>query len=52
MNFLDDANRLGLLRTVGPAYQFRHAEFRDHTHSSRSRTDSCFSARLGPGMRP
>ncbi|MET0416299.1 MAG: hypothetical protein ABW022_09785 [Actinoplanes sp.] len=24
--FLDDAHRLGLLRAVGPTYQFRHAE--------------------------
>jgi hypothetical protein len=30
MPFLDDAHRLGLLRTVGPAYQFRHAELHDH----------------------
>jgi hypothetical protein len=30
MDFLDDTYRLGLLRTVGPAYQFRHAEFQDH----------------------
>jgi uncharacterized membrane protein YeaQ/YmgE (transglycosylase-associated protein family) len=30
MTFLDDAYRLGLLRTVGPAYQFRHAKFQDH----------------------
>jgi hypothetical protein len=30
MDFLDDAHRLGLLRTTGPAYQFRHAEFHDH----------------------
>ena len=30
MDFLDDAYRLGLLRTTGPAYQFRHAEFHDH----------------------
>jgi NACHT domain len=30
MDFLDDAYRLGLLRTIGPAYQFRHAEFQDH----------------------
>ncbi len=27
---LDDAHRLGLLRTVGPIYQFRHAELHDH----------------------
>ncbi|WP_157963967.1 NACHT domain-containing protein [Actinocorallia populi] len=30
MPFLDDAHRLGLLRAVGPLYQFRHAEFQDH----------------------
>jgi hypothetical protein len=28
--FLDDAHRLGLLRTVGPIYQFRHAELQDY----------------------
>ena len=28
--FLEDAHRLGLLRTVGPVYQFRHAELQDH----------------------
>lgn len=26
MSFLDDAHRVGLLRTVGPRYQFRHGE--------------------------
>ncbi|MFI9385548.1 NACHT domain-containing protein [Kutzneria sp. NPDC052558] len=30
MPFLDDAHRLGLLRAVGPIYQFRHADFQDH----------------------
>lgn len=30
MTFLDDAHRLGLLRTIGPLYQFRHAELQDH----------------------
>ena len=30
MAFLDDALRLGLLRAVGPVYQFRHAELQDH----------------------
>lgn len=30
MPFLEDAHRLGLLRAVGPHYQFRHAEFHDH----------------------
>ncbi|MGW3346010.1 NACHT domain-containing protein [Nonomuraea rubra] len=28
--FLDDMHRLGLLRAVGPLYQFRHAELHDH----------------------
>ncbi|WP_367132272.1 MULTISPECIES: NACHT domain-containing protein [Streptomyces] len=28
--FLEDAHRLGLLRAVGPLYQFRHAEFQDY----------------------
>ncbi len=35
MGFLDDAYRLGLLRTVGPAYQFRHAELQDHLAGTR-----------------
>lgn len=30
MTFMDDAYRLGLLRSVGPAYQFRHAELQDY----------------------
>jgi hypothetical protein len=30
MSFLDDAHRLGLLRAVGPVYQFRHAALHDH----------------------
>ncbi len=30
MSFLEDAYRLGLLRVVGSAYQFRHAELQDH----------------------
>lgn len=30
MRFLDDAHRLGLLRMVGPVYQFRHADLQDH----------------------
>ena len=36
MGFLDDAHRLGLLRAVGPVYQFRHAELQDHLASSQS----------------
>jgi hypothetical protein len=30
MPFLDDFHRLGLLRAIGPIYQFRHAELHDH----------------------
>lgn len=30
MRFLEDAYRLGLLRVVGPVYQFRHAALQDH----------------------
>ncbi|MFD0774052.1 hypothetical protein ACFQZ2_08950, partial [Streptomonospora algeriensis] len=30
MPFLEDAHRLGLLRAVGPVYQFRHAQLHDH----------------------
>ncbi|GAB3441013.1 hypothetical protein GCM10027570_06870 [Streptomonospora sediminis] len=30
MMLLDDAHRLGLLRTVGPIYQLRRAELQDH----------------------
>ncbi|MEU8399417.1 hypothetical protein AB0C28_29845 [Nonomuraea sp. NPDC048892] len=33
-NFLDDAHRLGLLRAVGPVYQFRHAALHDHLASA------------------
>ncbi|WP_319455743.1 MULTISPECIES: TIR domain-containing protein [unclassified Mycobacterium] len=35
MRFLDDAHRLGLLRTAGAVYQFRHAELQDHLAKSR-----------------
>ena len=34
MGFLDDCHRLGLLRAVGPIYQFRHAELQDHLAST------------------
>ncbi|MFD8101105.1 NACHT domain-containing protein [Nocardia fluminea] len=30
MQFLDEAHRLGLLRSAGAVYQFRHAELQDH----------------------
>ena len=41
IGFLDDAHRLGLLRTVGPVYQFRHAAFQDRLaarHNSTAQT--------------
>ena len=28
LSFLDDMHRLGILRSVGPIYQFRHEVFR------------------------
>jgi hypothetical protein len=37
MNFLEQAHRLGLLRVVGSAYQFRHAELQDHLSAVRRR---------------
>ncbi len=37
MGFLDDAHRLGLLRTAGPFYQFRHAELQDRLAAKRKR---------------
>ncbi|MFB9208233.1 NACHT domain-containing protein [Nonomuraea spiralis] len=36
MRFLDELHRLGVLRTVGPFYQFRHAELRDHLAATES----------------
>ena len=37
MPFLDDCHRLGLLRAVGSAYQYRHAELQDYLAASFSR---------------
>ncbi|MFH8371150.1 hypothetical protein [Streptomyces sp. NPDC018031] len=34
LRFLDDAHRRGVLRTVGPVYQFRHARLRERLASS------------------
>ncbi|WP_433440902.1 NACHT domain-containing protein [Nonomuraea sp. CA-141351] len=36
MDFLDDAHRLGLLRTEGPYYQFRHIELQQHLARERA----------------
>ncbi|PZG35434.1 hypothetical protein C1I98_27430 [Spongiactinospora gelatinilytica] len=38
MGFLDDAHRLGLLRTEGPYYQFRHIELQQHLARGRDTT--------------
>jgi hypothetical protein len=38
VSFLDDAHRLGLLRAIGPIYQFRHAELHDHLAADYSAT--------------
>jgi hypothetical protein len=46
MPFLDDCHRLGLLRAVGPIYQFRHAELQDHlvaTHLPPLRVEPAWS---------
>ena len=40
MGFLDNAYRLGLLRVVGPVYQFRHAALQDHLAPSRGFSDA------------
>ncbi|MFB9630561.1 NACHT domain-containing protein [Nonomuraea helvata] len=36
MSFLHDLHRLGILRTVGPVYQFRHAELQDHLAAAKT----------------
>ncbi|MEU6799270.1 hypothetical protein ABZ907_46935 [Nonomuraea wenchangensis] len=43
MNFLDDAHRLGLLRAVGPVYQFRHAALHDHLATTPASSKWVFS---------
>ncbi|QXJ21124.1 NACHT domain-containing protein [Actinomadura graeca] len=40
MPFLDDCHRLGLLRAVGPLYQFRHAELHDHLAATHRSSDA------------
>jgi hypothetical protein len=44
MGFLNDAHRLGLLRIVGPVYQFRHAALQDYLATSAKLT----TATAGP----
>ncbi|WP_197048430.1 NACHT domain-containing protein [Streptosporangium roseum] len=36
MRFLHDLHHLGVLRTVGPFYQFRHAELQDHLSATKA----------------
>ncbi|MEV0237801.1 hypothetical protein [Nonomuraea sp. NPDC050786] len=36
MRFLHDLHQLGVLRTVGPFYQFRHVELRDHLAAAKA----------------
>ena len=38
MSFLEDAHRLGLLRQVGPVYQFRHADLQDRLATQHEET--------------
>ncbi|NUW41848.1 NACHT domain-containing protein [Nonomuraea rhodomycinica] len=47
MDFLDDAHRVGLLRAVGPVYQFRHAALHDHLAAA---ADDPPSAAVGPAV--
>lgn len=51
--FLDDAQRLGLLRTVGPVYQFRHADLQNHLagHKPRSAEQLTAKPTIGYGYR-
>jgi hypothetical protein len=46
--FLDDMHRLGLLRTTGPIYQFRHAELQDHLATAAAPE----APHPGPGQMP
>jgi hypothetical protein len=48
MKFLEDAYRLGLLRVVGPVYQFRHAALQDHLAPPREKMPTTAAADLSP----
>jgi hypothetical protein len=48
MDFLEDAHRLGLLRQVGPVYQFRHADLQDHLAAHVAGGAGMPSLRTGP----
>ncbi|GII86155.1 hypothetical protein Ssi03_41450 [Sphaerisporangium siamense] len=49
--FLEDMHRVGLLRAVGPIYQFRHGEVQDYLAEATARDDlkSCTSTTSGRG---
>jgi MFS family permease len=51
MHFLDDAHRLGLLRAVGPVYQFRHAELHDHLADTYHPENASLVSRISPVSR-
>ncbi|MBB5133437.1 hypothetical protein HNP84_003163 [Thermocatellispora tengchongensis] len=51
MDFLDDAHRLGLLRTEGPYYQFRHIELQEHLARGRHVTDGDHQVARGRAAR-
>jgi NACHT domain-containing protein len=46
--FLDDAYRLGMLRIVGPVYQFRHATLQDHLAPPRASLETSAANQLAP----
>ncbi|MFI7133456.1 NACHT domain-containing protein [Nonomuraea sp. NPDC050153] len=48
MDFLDDAHRLGLLRTEGPYYQFRHIELQRHLADGRHTAPVTPQVRVAP----
>lgn len=52
MPFLDDAYRIGLLRAVGPVYQFRHAEFQDYLLATLLARSPDLSPAGTPGFHP
>jgi hypothetical protein len=51
MRFLEDARRRGVLRTVGPVYQFRHARLQDRLAAQESVTGAATWAEATGRMR-
>lgn len=52
MDFLDDAHRLGLLRAVGPVYQFRHAALHDYLYAGHRQETSFTRIMTSPAVSP